>query len=65
MPACGRQDGVIVGEFAADILVEQAVLVELKAVKALDEIHMAQCINYLKGNRTPYLLADQFRQAKA
>jgi GxxExxY protein len=29
--------------------VEDCVLVELKAVKILDEVHQAQCINYLKA----------------
>ncbi len=29
------------GEYIADLLVEECVLVELKAVKALDEVHMA------------------------
>ena len=42
-------DGVIVGEYVADLLVEDCVLVELKAVKILDEVHQAQCINYLKA----------------
>ena len=42
-------DGVMVGDYVADILVEGDLLVELKAVKALDEIHMAQCMNYLKA----------------
>ena len=32
-------DGVVVGTYAADLLVEGAILVELKAVKALDAIH--------------------------
>jgi GxxExxY protein len=40
-------DGVIVGAYTADLLVENAVLVELKAVKSLDAIHGAQCLNYL------------------
>jgi GxxExxY protein len=31
------------------LLVEGIVLVELKAVKALDDIHAAQCLNYLKA----------------
>nr|WP_294510287.1 GxxExxY protein [uncultured Rhodopila sp.] len=43
-------DGVPVGSYAADLLVEKTVLVELKAVTALDTIHRAQCINYLKGS---------------
>jgi GxxExxY protein len=42
-------DGIEVGHFDADLLVEDGVLVELKAVKAFDEIHMAQCMNYLRA----------------
>ncbi len=38
-------DGQIVGDYVVDLLVEGAVLIELKAIKALDEIHMAQCLN--------------------
>lgn len=34
-------DGIIVGEFVADLLVEEQVLVELKAVKLIDEIMAA------------------------
>jgi len=41
--------GELVGDYCADLLVGGCVLVELKAVKALDEIHMAQCLNYLKA----------------
>jgi GxxExxY protein len=43
-------DGVVVGEFAADLLVEDRVIGELKAAKALDEVHVAQCLNYLKAS---------------
>ena len=42
-------DGIVVGEFAADLLVEGRLLVELKTVKTLDDIHLAQCLNYLKA----------------
>jgi GxxExxY protein len=42
-------DGVVVGAYTADLLVENAVLVELKAVNVLDAIHRAQCMNYLKA----------------
>lgn len=41
--------GELVGDYYADLLVEGCVIVELKAVKTLDEIHMAQCLNYLKA----------------
>ena len=43
-------DGIVVGEYAVDLLVEEAVLVELKAVKAFDHIHQAQCLNYLRAS---------------
>jgi GxxExxY protein len=38
-------DGVIVGDHAVDLLVQESVIVELKAIKAVAEIHRAQCIN--------------------
>jgi GxxExxY protein len=49
-PVTVHYDGVVVGTYTADLLVENAVLVELKAVTALDTVHRAQCINYLKGS---------------
>jgi GxxExxY protein len=51
-------DGEVVGSYAADLLVESRLLVELKACKALEDVHMAQCLNYLKatGIRTCLLL---------
>jgi GxxExxY protein len=42
-------DGVVVGEYAADLVIENTLLVELKAVKAVDHVHMAQCLNYLRA----------------
>lgn len=44
-----RYKGVTIGEYTADLLVEQAVVVELKAVRARDDVHRAQCLNYLKA----------------
>ena len=44
-----QYDGIVVGDYVADLLIEDCILVELKAVKALDEIHQAQCLNYLKA----------------
>jgi GxxExxY protein len=42
-----RFRGVCVGEFFADIIVEDKVIVEIKAIKALKPEHQAQVINYL------------------
>jgi len=49
-----------VGDFMADLLVENTVVVELKAVKALDEIHAAQCMNYLKATKLTICLLVNF-----
>jgi GxxExxY protein len=45
-------DGELVGEYLADLVVADAVIVELKAAKKLAEEHEAQLLNYLKA--TPY-----------
>ena len=42
-------DGVKLGEYYVDLLVEDLLLVELKVAKALDDSHRLQCINYLKA----------------
>ncbi|MBM4464994.1 MAG: GxxExxY protein [Chloroflexi bacterium] len=44
-----RYKGIVAGEFRADFLVDEKVVVELKAVKALTEGDEAQLLNYLKG----------------
>src|SRR5437763_14784068 len=40
-----------VGLFRCDLLVENAVLLELKAVERLDSAHEAQLLNYLRGTQ--------------
>ncbi|HEX3992654.1 MAG TPA: GxxExxY protein [Acetobacteraceae bacterium] len=42
-------DGVAVGKYFVDLMIEDCLLVEIKVTKALDDIHAAQCINYLKA----------------
>ena len=39
----------MVGEFCADLLIENRVLAELKACRTLEPIHEAQVINYLRA----------------
>ena len=41
--------GQVVGEYFADLLVEDEIIIELKAVKTIENIHFAQCQNYLKA----------------
>lgn len=42
-------DNEIIGEYFADILVDNKVIIELKAAKYLSEEHEAQLLNYLKA----------------
>jgi len=55
-----RYDGVVVGEYAADLVVDGRVIVELKAVKAFDNVHFAQCLNYLKATGMEVCLLINF-----
>lgn len=41
--------GEIVGDFRADLIVADAVMVELKAARAIDPAHEAQVLNYLRA----------------
>jgi GxxExxY protein len=59
-----KYHGRIVGEYAVDLLVEQTILVELKATKALDNSHIAQCLNYLKATDMHLCLLLNFGKAR-
>lgn len=56
--------GQVVGEFRADLLIEDAVLVELKAVARILPEHKAQTINYLKSSGYKVALLINFGSAK-
>jgi GxxExxY protein len=57
-------DGVIVGEYFADILVNDTVIIELKAAKNHDNAFTAQCLNYLKATKKPICLLLNFGQSR-
>ena len=57
-------DGVVVGEYFADILVNDTVIIELKATKNLDEVFTAQCLNYLRATGKPICLLLNFGQPR-
>jgi GxxExxY protein len=56
--------GQQVGEYFADLLVQDRVIVELKAVSALNDIHCAQCLNYLKASRLRICLLMNFAKPR-
>ena len=53
-------DGILVGDYAADIVVENAILIEVKAVRNFDDGHLAQCLNYLAATKVPLCLLLNF-----
>lgn len=57
-------DGVVVGEFFADLLVENRVLVELKAVSSLNQDHIAQALNYLRATNCEVCLVINSGRSK-
>ena len=53
-----------VGEYVADVIVEGAVLVEIKATVEDHPIYVAQTLNYLKATRLPVGLLINFGQPR-
>lgn len=54
--------GYYVGEYFADILVEDVLVVELKCVERLANEHTAQCLNYLRASGRAVCLLVNFQK---
>jgi len=54
------EDGTVLGDFRADLFVAKSLLVEIKAVKALDDEHVAQLLGYLRAGRIEHGLLINF-----
>jgi GxxExxY protein len=54
--------GGYVGEYFADLLVEEVFVVELKCVDRLTNEHMAQCLNYLRASGRSLCLLVNFQK---
>jgi GxxExxY protein len=57
-------DGEIVGDFVADIIVEDKIILELKSVRQVVTAHEVQLVNYLVATRKPIGLLINFGPAK-
>ena len=57
--------GEVVGDYTADLLVEDEVIVELKTAENLDRSHEAQLLNYLKATGLHVGLLVNFKHKKA
>ncbi|HEY5910734.1 MAG TPA: GxxExxY protein [Verrucomicrobiae bacterium] len=58
------EDGTMIGDYLADLLVEGALIVELKAAKSLAPEHEAQVLGYLKSARIQHGLLINFGSYK-
>ncbi len=55
----------MVGDYWADLVVEDSVIVELKTVDELSSVHQAQLLNYLRATGKPLGLLVNFKGKKA
>jgi GxxExxY protein len=56
--------GQCVGDYVADLLIEEQLIVELKCVDQLANEHLAQCINYLKASGMKLALPINFQKPR-
>jgi GxxExxY protein len=54
------EDGTIIGEYFADLLIEDALIIELKAAKSISSENIAQLLGYLKSTRIEHGLLINF-----
>ena len=58
------EDGTVLGEYFADLLIENCLIVELKAARTLADEHIAQILGYLRASRIEHGLLVNFGAAK-
>lgn len=58
------EDGSLLGEFFADLLVNDSLIIELKACRALHDDHTAQVLGYLRASRVEHAMLINFGSPK-
>jgi len=58
------EDGTVIGEYFADLIVEEILIAELKACRALVNEHTAQILGYLRSARKEHGLLMNFGSYK-
>jgi GxxExxY protein len=58
------EDGTSLGDYNADLFIENRLIVELKAVKTLADEHVAQLLGYLRSSRIEHGLLINFGAPK-
>jgi GxxExxY protein len=59
-----EEDGTIVGDYLADLFVENRMIVELKAVRTLNDEHVAQILGYMRGSHIEHGLLINFGSSR-
>jgi GxxExxY protein len=59
-----RFESEIVGNYVADILVDEKIILELKCVETIANIHRAQVLNYLKATEKKLAIILNFAKEK-
>lgn len=63
-PIIVKYEDEVVGEFKADVIVEDTVIVELKSVRQITQAHEVQLVNYLVATGKPIGLILNFGEQK-
>ena len=58
------EDGTLIGDYNADLFVDNRLIIELKAAKALADEHVAQILGYLRSSRVEHGLLINFGAPK-
>ena len=58
------EDGTLLGDYHADILIDNVLILELKAAKTLADEHLAQLLGYLKSSRIEHGVLINFGSYK-
>ena len=64
MPIKVEYDGIDVGDFIADLLINDSIIVELKSVRQLVNVHEVQLVNYLVASDVELGLLINFGEQK-
>jgi GxxExxY protein len=58
------EDGTVLGDYFADLFIENCLIVELKAVKNIADEHIAQILGYLRSSKIEHGLLINFGASK-
>ena len=63
LPLQVAYEGVVVGDYIPDLLVENCLIVEIKATPSIERTHRQQCLNYLRASNLTLGLLLNFGHA--